>query len=159
MPNVKPIPESYPVVTPMLVCRDSAKVIDFAKATFGARERMRMSGPNGSVMHAELEIGKGGVVMLGDAMPENPNPGVASKPPAHDGSSPVVIHVYVEDVDAAFQKAEAAGAKILIEPKNQFYGDRSGRLMDLTGNVWVISTHIEDVSPQEMEERMSSMAH
>lgn len=151
MPQVKPIPADYPVVTPMLVCRNAAAVIDFAKATFGARERMRIPGPNGSVMHAELEIGKSGVVMLGDA-----NGMVASRPPSSDGSSPVVIHVYVEDVDDAFQRAEAAGAKVLIAPKDQFYGDRSGRLMDPTGHVWIISTHVEDVTPEEMERRMAA---
>jgi PhnB protein len=148
---VKPVPADYPVVTPMLVCRNAAAVIHFAKTAFGARERMRMPGPDGSVMHAELEIGKGGVVMLGDA-----NGMVASKPPSGDGSSPVVIHVYVQNVDDAFKKAEAAGAKVLIPPKDQFYGDRSGRLMDPNGHVWVISTHIEDVSPEEMERRMAA---
>lgn len=152
MANVKPVPDDYPVVTPMLVCRNAAAVIDFAKATFGAVERMRMPGPNNSVAHAELTIGDRGVVMLGDASPMT-----ASKPPENDGSSPVVIHVYVEDVDSVFKKAAAAGAKVLIPPANQFYGDRSGRLLDPTGHVWVVSTHIEDVPPDEMQKRMEKM--
>ena len=151
MSRVKPIPETYPVVTPMLVCSNASGTIDFCKTVFGAKERMRMPGPNNSVMHAELEIGKG-VIMLGDASPQ-----VASKPPQADGSSPVVLHIYVEDVDKVMEKAKAAGAKELIRVADQFYGDRSGRFQDPFGHVWVISSHVEDVAPEEMEKRMKSM--
>jgi PhnB protein len=91
--------------------------------------------------------------MLGEASPQ-----VASKPPQADGSSPVVLHVYLEGVDKAMQRAVAAGGKVLIPVANQFYGDRSGRFMDPFGHVWIVSTHVEDVAPEEMQKRMAAFS-
>jgi PhnB protein len=150
--KAKAIPDDYPVITPALVCRNAPAVIDFCKKVFGARERMRMPGPNGSVMHAELEIGDKGLIMLGDESPQ-----VKSRAPQPDGSSPVPIHVYVDDVDKAADRAKAAGAKELIPVADMFYGDRSGRFMDPTGHVWIISTHREDVPEEELQKRMKGM--
>jgi PhnB protein len=135
----------------MLVLDNASAAIEFYKTVFGAVERMRMRGPNDSVLHAELEIGTG-MIMLGDASPE-----VASKPPEAGGASPVVLHVYVEDVDETMDRAQEAGAKVMIPVADQFYGDRSGRFEDPWGHVWVISTHMEDVTPEVMKERMGAV--
>src|SRR6266496_3151888 len=120
MSKVKPIPAGVPVVMPMLVCRDAAAAIDFCNATFGAVELVRRPGPDGAVAHAALTIG-GAMIMI-----EAEWPTLASRAPQPDGSSPVVIYVYVEDVDAVVARAVAAGAKVLIPVKNQFWGDRTG---------------------------------
>ena len=151
MSNVKPIPEGVVVVMPMLVCRDVAAAIEFCKVAFGAAEVVRRPGPDGTVAHAALTIG-GAMIMI-----EGEWPGLASRAPEPDGSSPVVLYVYVEDVDAAIDRAVAAGAKVLLPVKKQFWGDRTGRILDPSGHVWTISSRVEETSSTEREERWSGI--
>ena len=151
MSNVKPIPEGVPVVMPMLVCRDAAAEIDFCKTAFEAVELLRRPGPDGNVAHAAITIG-GAMIMI-----EAEWPSLASRAPQPDGSSPVVIYVYVEDVDAVVERAVAAGARVLLPVTNQFWGDRTGRILDPAGHVWTVSTRIEETSKTEREERWSSI--
>lgn len=148
--KVQPIPPEYPGVTPYLSVRDAASAIEFYKKGFGATELMRLPGPDGKIGHAEVKIGNA-IVMLAD---EYPDAGHLS--PQTLGGSTVKLHMYVEDVDAFFETAVAAGAKVLMPIADQFYGDRSGRLEDPFGHVWLVSTHIEDVSPEEMQKRMEA---
>ena len=152
MSNVKPIPDGVPVVMPMLVCRDAAAEIDFCKNTFGALELGRRPGPGGTAAHALMTIGPA-MIMI-----EAEWPGLASRAPKPDGSSPVVIYVYVEDVDAVIERAVAAGARVLLPVKNQFWGDRTGRIIDPSGHVWTISTRVEETSSAEREQRWSKIA-
>jgi PhnB protein len=152
MSDVKPIPEGVPAVMPMLVCRDVAAEIDFCKTVFAAVELIRRPGPDGVVAHAALTI-NGAMIMI-----EAEWPTLASRAPQPDGSSPVAIYVYVEDVDATAERAVAAGAKILLPVKNQFWGDRTGRIIDPSGHVWTISTRIEETSSAERQERWSRIA-
>jgi PhnB protein len=147
---VKPIPEGYHNVTPYLFVRSAARAIDFYKSVFGAAEIVRMVGSNGKIMHAEVRIGDS-IVMLAD---ENPQTGVMS--PQTIGGYSVGLHVYVENVDAVIQKAVDSGAKLLRPIKIQFYGDRSGSLLDPFGHMWSVATHVEDVSPEEMRKRMTA---
>jgi PhnB protein len=151
MSNVKPIPDSSSVVIPMLVCRDVSAEIDFCKTTFGALELGRRPGPDGTVVHALLTIG-GEMVII-----EAEWPTLASRAPQPDGSSPVVIFVYVADVDTVIERAVVAGASILIPVKDQFWGDRTGRIIDPSGHVWTISTRIEETSSAERDERWSDI--
>jgi PhnB protein len=150
MPNVKPVPEGYHNVTPYLFVRSAASAIDFYKNIFGATEIMRMPGSNGKIMHAELRIGDS-IIMLAD---ENPQTGVMS--PQTIGGFSVGMHLYVENVDQVIQKAVESGAKLLRPIKNQFYGDRSGTVLDPFGHMWSVATHVEDVSPEEMRKRMTA---
>ena len=144
MPDVKPIPDGYTAITPYLVAEDATALIDFLKNGFGAVERMRMPMPDGSLGHAEVEIG-GAAVMLSSAMaPDYP-------------ASSAQIHLYVEDVDGVYAQAVSAGATAVTEPEDQFYGDRIARVLDPAGNTWSIATHIEDVTPDQVMERMMSM--
>ena len=152
MSNVKPIPDGLPVIMPMLVCRDAAAEIDFCKAAFEAVELVRRPGPDGSVAHAALNI-SGAMIMI-----EAEWPTLASRAPQPDATSPVVIYVYVEDVDAVVERAVVAGARILVPVANQFWGDRTGRIIDPSGHVWTISTRIEETSSGEREERWSKIA-
>jgi PhnB protein len=148
---VKPIPEGYHTVTPYLIVRDAAGAIAFYQKAFGARELMRMADPSsGKVGHAEIQIGDS-PIMLAD---EHPDMGYRS--PHALGGTPVSIALYVEDVDAVFNRAVAAGAKATRPVKDQFYGDRSGTLTDPYGHVWTIGTHKEDVAPDEMERRFEA---
>lgn len=144
MPDVKPVPDGYTAVTPYLVAEDAPRLIDFLVEAFGAVERMRMPMPDGGVAHAEVEIA-GAAVMLGSASPPD-FPSVAAQ-----------LHLYVEDADAVYARAVAAGATAIAEPADQFYGDRLGRIADPAGNVWTIATHIEDVTPEQVMERMAAM--
>jgi len=146
-----PIPEGYPEVTPYLIVDGAADAIDFYKSVLGASERMRMPAPDGRIGHAELEVG-GSVIMLADESPE-----MGARGPRGVGGTPVTIHVYLDDVDAAFERAAAAGAKTLREVEDQFYGDRSGQLEDPFGHRWNLATHIEDVSPEEMSKRAAEV--
>lgn len=148
---VKPIPDGYPILAPYLAIRDAAKAIEFYKKAFGATERMRMPGPDGKIMHAEIEIA-GGFIMLCDEFPEW---GMFS--PQHLNGSPVVLHIYVKDVDGFFTQAGKAGCNVVMPPKDQFYGDRSGRLIDPFGHIWSFATHVEDVTPEEMDRRFQEM--
>jgi PhnB protein len=149
--NVRPIPAGVPIVMPMLVCRDVSAEIDFCKATFGVVELVRRPGPDGTVAHALVTIGPAMVLIEGEW------PTLASRAPQPDGSSPVVIYVYVEDVDAVVERAVAAGARVLLPVKNQFWGDRTGRIVDPAGHVWTISTRVEETSSAERAQRWSGI--
>ena len=151
MAAVKPIPEGYPRVMPYLCVDGASAAIDFYSAVFGATERMRMPAPDGTVAHAELQFGDS-VVALSDEYPE-----LGARSPKAFGGSPVTMSVYVEDVDAVFERALKAGAKALRPVEDQFYGDRSGQFEDPFGHRWSVGTHIEDVSPEEMAKRAQAM--
>ena len=151
MTKVKAIPEGYHSVTPYLFIRGAATAIDFYKNVLGARERMRMPGPDGKVMHAELQIGDS-IIMLADE-----NPQIGAKSPETLGGTSSSHHVYVENVDITTQKAVSAGAKLVRPVKDEFYGDRSGTIIDPFGHMWSIATHIEDVSQEEMKKRMAKV--
>jgi len=153
MSKVSPIPEGYTSVTPYLIVKDAAKAIEYYKKVFGAKELFRMDGPNGKVGHAELQIGNARI-MLAD---ENPSMGQGHSSATSIGSSPVSLYLYIPDVDRVVERAVAEGAKIIKPIQNQFYGDRSGFVQDPFGHFWGIATHVEDVSPQEMEERMKKL--
>jgi PhnB protein len=148
---VKPIPEGAHRVTPYLCCRDTAGAIDFYTKVFGATEVMRLVAPNGKVGHAEIKIGKC-VLMLSDEYPE-----MDVKSPQTLGGTPVTIHLYVEDVDATVERAVAAGAKLTRPVADQFYGDRSGQIVDPSGHRWHVATHIEDVAPDELSRRHDAL--
>ena len=147
MADVKPIPDGYPQVTPYLYVDGAEAAIEFYENVLGAKERMRMAGPDGKVGHAELELGES-LIMLADEHPE-----MNVRGPKAVGGTPVAISVYVEDVDAVFDAAVAAGAKALRSVENQFYGDRSGQFEDPFGHRWSVASHVEDVPPEEMEQR------
>ncbi|MGH7557198.1 MAG: VOC family protein [Gemmatimonadota bacterium] len=149
--TVQAIPEGYHSVNPVLIVQDGRKAVDFYKKVFGATERMFMTDPDGNLAHAEIEI-SGSTIMLGEE-----NPDWHNQSPASLGGTPVVIHVYVEDVDAVAKKAVDAGSEMLFPVEDQFYGDRSGRLKDPFGHMWMIATHKEDVSPEEIEERAAAL--
>jgi PhnB protein len=141
------IPEGYHSVTPYLIIKGAASAIDFYKKAFGATELMRMPGPGGQIMHAEIKIGDS-PVMLADEYPE-----MDARSPQTIGGTPVGLALYVRDVDAMAKQAEAAGAKVLRPVADQFYGDRSCTLQDAFGHKWTIATHKEDVPPAEMKKR------
>lgn len=147
--SVKAIPEGFHSLTPYLGLKDAAKAIDFYKQAFGATEIMRLSMPNGDIGHAELRIGDS-PLMLGTPCDEGP----LSNP---EHRSPVGLHLYVSDVDKQFELATAAGATVISEVKDQFYGDRTCTLRDPFGHVWFLATHIEDVSQDEIERRAAAM--
>jgi PhnB protein len=149
MADVKPIPDDYPQVIPYLNVDDAAAAIKFYTDVFGGTERMRMDGPPGKIAHAEVEIGRG-MIMLADEMPDAGNRSARAI-----GATPVTVMVYVDDVDSVFQKALAAGAKELRPLENQFYGDRSGGFEDPFGHSWFVASHVEDVSEDEMMRRAS----
>jgi len=148
---VKPVPEGYHTVTPYLVMKGASEAIDFYTRVFGAKEVVRMDGPGGSIGHAEIMIGDS-FIMLADESPE-----MGFQGPEAVGGTPVSLVIYIEDVDAVFARALAAGATETKPLKDQFYGDRSGTITDPFGHVWTISTHKEDVSPEEMDKRMKEM--
>ena len=151
-PKVKPIPDGYHTVTPYLYIKGAAQALEYYKKAFGAKELMRMAQPDGRVGHAEIQIGDSHV-MMADEFPEM---GVRS--PQSIGGSPVMLHLYVEDVDAVFQQAVAAGAKVLRPVTDQFYGDRTGGIEDPFGHRWAIMTRVEDVSVEEAERRLAEWA-
>lgn len=153
MSKVSPIPKGYHSITPYLVIKGAAQAIEFYKKVFGANELVRMPGPDGKIGHAELQIGDSRI-MLAD---ENPNMGQGYSSAATIGASPVSLYLYMPDVDTVFQKAVAAGGKVLKPVETQFYGDRSGFIQDPFGHLWGIATHVEDVSPEEMKERMKKV--
>jgi PhnB protein len=135
---VKPIPKGYHTVTPSLVVKGAAKLIDFIKAAFGGEELMRMPTPSGEIMHAEVRIGDS-VVMLNDAM--------------HQPPTTSSLFLYVPDADGLYKRAVKAGATSVSEPADMFWGDRMAQVKDHFGNSWGIATHKEDVSPKEMQKR------
>jgi PhnB protein len=147
MPNpVRAIPEGYHSISAALTCKDAARAIDFYKSVFGATEIMRMPGPGGIIMHAELRIGDS-VIFINDEIP-----GVAAAP---SGSSinPVYLFLYTEDVDSVCNRAVAAGSKVTMPVANMFWGDRYGKFNDPFGHSWGVATHVEDVAPEEMKRR------
>jgi PhnB protein len=149
--KVQPIPAGCHTITPHLVVRSAAQAIEFYKKAFGAEELCRVPGPDGkSVMHAELKIGDSHVYLC-DEFPD-----WGAKGPQLLGGSPVTIHLYVNDADAAVKRAVAAGAKVTMPLQNMFWGDRYGKLEDPYGHHWSVATHVEDVSPAECAKRMAS---
>ena len=148
---VQAIPAGYEGVTPYLIVRDAARALDFYKKAFGTTEVLRIPAPGGKIGHAEIKIGDG-MVMLADESPEMGHNG-----PQSLGGTPISLLFYVRDVDAQFAKALAAGATVKHPVKGQFYGDRSGTLIDPSGHIWTIATHTEDVSPDEINRRMKAM--
>jgi PhnB protein len=149
---VNPVPDGYHTATPYLVVKNAANAIEFYSKAFGASEVMRLPGPGGKVMHAEIKIGDS-YIMLADEFPE-----MGARSPESLGGTPVSILLYVPDVDVRFEQAVAAGATVQRAVQDQFYGDRSGTLVDPFGHVWSLATHQEDVSPQEMEKRFQALA-
>ncbi|MER6158212.1 VOC family protein [Streptomyces sp. NPDC001868] len=145
--STKPYSEDYPRVTPYICVDGAAAGIDFYVAVLGATERTRMASPDGKVHHAELQIGNS-VVMIADEFPE-----LGFRGPKTLGGTPVNLYVYVEDVDAVFAEALARGATELMAVKDEFYGDRVGQFEDPFGHRWHVATHVEDISPEEMEKR------
>lgn len=148
--SVNPVPEGYRSVIPYLVVDDAAAAIDFYVAVFGATEVMRME-REGKIGHAELAIGDSHI-MLADEHPE-----MGYRGPRAFGGSAVTIMVYLSDVDAVFDRATAAGGTAEREVQDQFYGDRSGTFVDPFGHRWIVATHVEDVSPEDIERRMAAM--
>jgi PhnB protein len=149
MAKVKPIPDGYQSVIPYLIVDGAGDAIDWYTKSLGAKEMVRMGGPGGKVGHAELQFGDS-VVMLADEFPD-----MGIKSPKTIGGSPVNLCVYLEDVDATFDDAVKGGAKVLQPVEDKFYGDRSGQIEDPFGHIWSLMTHVEDVSPEEMERRMA----
>ena len=149
--SARPVPEGYSTVTPYLIVTGAAEAIDYYTKVFGATELMRFPGPDGKVGHAEIKIGTS-IVMLAD---EAPDKGYRS--PQSLGGSGTGIMLYVEDVDGVFDRAIAAGGKTQQAVTDQFYGDRSGSLIDPFGHMWTVATHVEDVAPDEMQRRMEAM--
>lgn len=140
---VKPIPKGYHSVTTYIVVPGVAKLLDFLKQSFGAKERGRFARPDGGIMHAEVKIGNS-VVMMGEPM-DRQTP------------MPACIYLYVKDADAVYRRALEAGASSVAEPADQFYGDRRGGIKDPFGNQWWIATHTEDVAPEEMQRRSEAV--
>jgi PhnB protein len=149
--STKPIPDGYRAATPYLCVSDASGAIEFYKKAFGATESLRMGMPDGKVGHAELKIGDA-PIMLADEFPE-----MEFRSPQTLGGSPVTIYLYFEDVDAIANQAVAAGAKMLSPVKDEFYGDRSGKLVDPYGHIWMIATHKEDVSEEEVRRRAAAL--
>jgi PhnB protein len=148
-----PIPDTYRRVTPCLIVQGAAKALDFYAEVFGATERMRFPGPDGTVAHAEIQIGDA-VVIVED---EDPQRGATAPPVGGLPGKPVVQFIYVEDVDAVVARAVELGATMRRVPQHQFYGDRDGIIVDPPGHGWTIATHVEDVSPQELTRRMAAL--
>jgi uncharacterized glyoxalase superfamily protein PhnB len=140
MPN--PVPAGYGTVTPYLCVSDAAKLIEFLKQAFDAQLLFQMDGPDGRIMHAEMTIGTSKIMLA------QPAPGQETR---------AMLHLYLPDTDAVYARALAAGAASVREPADQFYGDRSAAVRDEFGNQWYIATHIEDVTPEEMDRRMAGM--
>jgi PhnB protein len=141
--SVQPIPDGSHTITPYLVVEGVPKLIEFLKQAFGAQELGRMARPDGGVMHAEVKVGDS-KLMIGEPMGDWK-------------AKPCSLYLYVEDVDAVYQRAIQAGGTSVREPSDQFYGDRTGGVIDPSGNYWGIATHVEDVSHEEMAKRFAAM--
>ena len=146
--SAKPVPEGYHTLTPFLTVRNAVKAIEFYKQAFGAQERGVAKDPTGKVMHAEVKIGDS-IIMLSDEFPE-----FGSLSPESGGSPSMGLHIYIENVDQAFDRAVKAGAKVEMPVADQFWGDRYGRLKDPFGHKWSIATHTKDMSADEMKRAM-----
>ncbi|MGH9222881.1 MAG: VOC family protein [Acidimicrobiales bacterium] len=151
MADVKAIPDGYPQVIPYLCVNGAEAAIAFYSDVLGASERLRMAAPGGMIGHAELELGDS-LIMLSDESPE-----MGQRSPKTVGGTPVTLSVYCEDVDDVFSKAVAAGATVVQAVETQFYGDRSGQFEDPFGHRWNVSSHVEDVPPDEIERRAAEM--
>ncbi|HKP98136.1 MAG TPA: VOC family protein [Fibrobacteria bacterium] len=152
--KVKPVPDGYHTLTPYISIRGASDAIAFYKKAFGAEELYRMDMPDGKLGHAELQIGDSRL-MLADEFPDMPD--AVAKSPRTLGGTTMGFNVYVPDVDARFQRAIDAGGKVKRAVQDQFYGDRSGTLEDPFGHIWTLSTHVEDLTPEQMKERMAAM--
>ena len=141
---VKPIPENFPRVSPYLIVKDCGETIEFLKYVFGAKEGEKMVLPDGTINHAEVTIGNS-VMMMGKAAEQHP-------------AQTTMIYIYVEDTDAAYKLALEKGAVSVMEPADQFYGDRTAAVKDLDGVSWWMATHVEDVPPEEMKRRNEERA-
>jgi len=150
--KVGPVPQGMRTVTPHLICAGAAAAIEFYKKAFNAVEEVRMPGPGGKLMHAQIRIGDSALFLVD----ESPQRGVFG-PQASKGS-PVWIHLYVEDVDAFVKRAVAAGAEITMPPADMFWGDRYSQIRDPFGHQWGVATHLRDVSPDEMRQAMQQMS-
>lgn len=146
--QVKPIPDGYHTVTPYLIVTDAARLIDFYRQALGAQKLLRMPGPGGSVMHAEIRIGDS-IVMLGDEPPDKAD----CRSPRSAGARTASLYLYVPDVDRSFQRAAAAGARVVTEPTDMFWGDRIGTIEDPAGHQWTLATHKEDLPAEEIARR------
>jgi len=149
---VKPIPDGYHTITPALTIRDCARAIEFYKQAFGAKQRGDVAkGPDGKVMHAELQIGDS-VIMMSDEFPE-----YGTLSPQSTGGSSVQLHIYLDNVDTAFDRAVKAGATVTMPVADQFWGDRYGTMKDPFGHKWSIATHVKDMSEDDMRRAMDEM--
>jgi PhnB protein len=144
-------PDGHQTVTPYLAIKNAASALDFYRRAFGATESYTLMMPDGRIGHAEIRLGDS-IIMVSDEFPE-----YGGKSPHTLGGSPVTLHLYVDDVDAVFQQALAAGAKERKPVMDQFYGDRSGQLEDPFGHLWWVGTHREDLAPEELQKRVQAM--
>jgi PhnB protein len=149
--RARPIPEGYQTATTCLIVKDGARAIEFYKSAFGAAELMRHADPSGHIVHAEIQVGDTRIALAEEA-------GDYNRSPQSLGGSSTVMQLYVDDVDTFAERAVAAGAKVIFPIADQFYGDRGGRLADPFGHLWIVSTHVEDVSPEEMKRRIEAFA-
>jgi len=152
-PTPNPIPDRYRRVTPALIVDGAAKALDFYAKVFEATERMRFLGPDGSIVHAEIEIGDS-VIIVEEAAPYM---GTTAPPPGGLEGSPCFNYIYVKDVDAVIEQAVRLGATLKRPPQDQFYGDRDGFIVDPFGHGWTVGTHVEDVAPDELMRRMADL--
>jgi PhnB protein len=150
--KVKGIPDNSSCIIPRLVCKDGAAEIDFCLATFGAVELNRRMGPDNMMVHALLTISNEMIMIEGEW------PSLPSRAPKADGSSPVVIFVYVEDVDKTIERVIENGGTVIVQPQNQFWGDRIAWIMDPAGHVWTIATRIEETTPKERSDRWDAVS-
>ncbi|HEV2712454.1 MAG TPA: VOC family protein [Gaiellaceae bacterium] len=148
----QPVPEGYHTLTPYLAVEDATAAIEFYRRAFGAKERLRMPAPDGRIAHVELEIGDS-VLMLSDPFPQS-----TAKPPKELGATSAAIFTYVDNVDELTKQAVDAGATLVSAPEDQFWGDRFASVQDPFGHSWQIATHVEDVSPEELEKRSAEWA-
>ncbi len=144
------VTNDYPALSPMLAIRDAAAAVEFYQQAFGAVEVMRMADPSGKLVHGEFKIGDA-LVMVAEEHPDY------NRSPQTLGGTSVILNIYVPDVDALFERAVAAGAKVIFPLQNQFYGDRCGRLEDPFGHMWIFSTRVEEISREEMVQRFDEM--
>ncbi len=152
--NVRPVPEGYHSVMPFITCKGADRAIDFYKKVFGATVLVKMDGPGGMIMHAELQIGDSRI-FLGD---EFPGMSTAPNPQAPASAHGYGIFVYTEDVDSMMQRAIDAGSRVDMPLQNMFWGDRYGKFTDPFGHNWGVATHVEDVAPEEMQRRTEAMS-
>jgi PhnB protein len=151
MPTVKPVPAGYSTVTPYMIVRNAAEALEWYKKALGAQELVRMPGPDGRIMHAEIKIGDS-PIMVCDEMLE-----FGAKSPQTVGGSPISLFLYLEDCDATYKQAVENGATGDMPPADQFWGDRWGRFTDPYGHSWSVATHKEDLTPEEMERRRAEL--